>query len=71
MMEKLIASMIPVAVQKLRQVPSEERRVMASFIANLCNLYREGDRLSFEHWINQTNLSDDWKKAIISAVWDQ
>ncbi len=69
MIEKLVANMLPVIMQRIGVIPVDQKRGFAKFIGDLCALYIRGDKLTFQIWLSEAGLSDELKSSLMAALW--
>jgi 1,2-phenylacetyl-CoA epoxidase catalytic subunit len=69
MIEKILAGVLPVVLQKVAAMPIAEKQFHVSRLAHICMAYEEGDRESFDWLLKAIGLPDELKAMLSNALW--
>lgn len=69
MIEKLLAGVVPVMLAKVAQVPISQKKAFAQMLTEMCRLYIQDEKPTFQLWLSETTFPDDWKAALTKALW--
>lgn len=69
MIDKMIAGLVPILLQRVAVVPMAEKMNFVKFIVMMCNAYLENDKPLFVHYLAETSFPTEWKAALTSALW--
>ncbi len=70
MIENLLRNLIPIMMNRVADIPVNEKKQYAMFLKLLCEAYLSDDRDNFEVLFEQMGLPDNMKGMISGALWD-
>jgi hypothetical protein len=69
--DRITENLIPIMLLKVAAVSSQDKRRFAELLVALCASYLNDNKLDFQNMLDQTSFSEDWKRAVTSALWTE
>jgi hypothetical protein len=69
MIDKLLSSLVPLAIRQIAGLPMADKQAFAGFIAGLGYHFMHGDRVAFDSLLATISISANWKESLIEALW--
>lgn len=69
MFETMLRNLVPMMLIRVGSVSRDDKRKFAELLNLLTGAYLDNRRADFHQLLNQCSFPDDWKTAIMEALW--
>lgn len=70
MLDNIVQMLFPLALQRLSEIPVNEKRAISWYVMLLTQAYYSDDRAQFDEYLKPVPLPDNIKIQLAKALWN-